>query len=416
MMDFLQEHQLDFMLALSGICAFLAFLILIAGELSQIRKLVMILMEVGAVSLISFDRVAYVYSGDVSRSGYIMVRVSNFIVFFMTAGIVMAFNLYLIDLLKDEGHMPSAPRRLKLVGIMAAVEMLLVIVSQFTDMYYYFDEMNRYHRGPLFLLSYVIPVVGPLIQFTVIRQYRSLISRLIYISLLLFIFVPIVFAIIQIWAYGLSLVNIAMVFVAVGVYVFAYLDINQKVERANRLEIEYLKDNQGRTLKMFDQTARAIVDALDARNAFDRGHSERVARYSRRIAEICGKSREECDRVFYSALLHDIGKIGLQDNKDKKDYDRQAGDQDLSKQLPIIGNKILSKIEDFPYLSIGAHFHCERYDGRGYPEGLAGEQIPEIARIVSVADAYDRMTFGSDHSEPLSPYIVREEIMKGSGV
>ncbi len=334
----------------------------------------------------------------------------------MTAGIVFAFNLYLKDLLTDEGHKTTTPRRLRTVEIMAVTEMILVVISQFTNMYYYFDEMNRYHRGPLFLLSYVIPVVAPMIQFSVIQQYRKLISRLIYISLILFIFVPIFFAIVQIWTYGLSLVNIAMVFVAIGLYVFAYLDINEKVERANKLEIEYLKNNRDRTMKMFDQTSKAFVNAVDARNIHTQGHSERVALYSKRIAEMCGKNEEECENIYYSALLHDVGKIGMPDSIVKKDGELSAEEFEEFKQKPVIGNQILSQIEDFPYLSDGAHYHCERYDGKGYPEGLKGDRIPEIARIVAVADAYDMMSSRNSQRDPLPQYIVREEIIKGSGV
>ena len=415
MMEFLAEHQLNFMLALSGICIALALLLSIAKALSRRRRVVLILMELVATSLIYFDRLAYIYSGDVSRTGYVMVRLSNFIVFFMTAGIVFAFDMYIYDLLTDEGRMEKIPTRVRVVGILSVIEMVMVVISQFTGMYYYFDEANRYHRGPLFLLCYVIPVVGPLILFTVIRQYRRLISRLIYISLLLFIFVPIISAIIQIWAYGLSLVNIAMVFVAVFLYVFAYLDLNEKVERANQIELEYLREGQSRAHRMFDQTARAFVGAVDARSIYTHGHSERVATYAKKLAEMAGKSEDECHEVYYAALLHDIARIELPDSILEKGRDVTGSEKDVLMQQPVIGNQILSGISEFPYLSVGAHYHQERFDGTGYPERLKGENIPEVARIVAVANLYDELSSKNRYRDPLPQQVVREEFIKESG-
>ena len=80
-----------------------------------------------------------------------------------------------------------------------------------------------------------------------------------------------------------------------------------------------------------------------------------------------------------------------------------------------MGNQILSSIVEYPYLSIGAHYHHERYDGHGYPNHLKGEEIPEIARIISVADAYDAMSSNRSYREAIPQKLVREEIVKGTG-
>ncbi len=403
------------MLALSGICITMAFLVVLAKALSKRRRLVLIIMELVATSLIFFDRLAYIYSGDPSSTGYVMVRVSNFIVFFMTAGIVFAFDLYLRDLLKDEGQMEKLPVRTLVVLIMSAVEMIMVVISQFNGMYYYFDGANIYHRGKFFLLCYVIPVVGPLILLTVIVQYRKIIGRMIYISLLLFIFVPIVSAIIQIWAYGLSLVNIAMVLVAVFLYIFAYLDIIERVEQTKQTELDLLREGQDRMYRLFDQTARAFVGAIDSRNMHTQGHSERVAEYARKLASVAGKDEDECNEIYYAALLHDVGRIETPDSILNKSGELTEAERDVVKQQPVIGNQILSGIQEFPHISTGAHYHCERFDGTGYPEGLKGEKIPEIARIISVADMYDELSSRNMIRDPLPQQVVREQLIKESG-
>ena len=167
--------------------------------------------------------------------------------------------------------------------------------------------------------------------------------------------------------------------------------------------------------RLFEQTATALVNAIDAKDKYTHGHSSRVAEYSRKIAEELGKNERECEEIYYTALLHDVGKIGIEDriiNKEGKLTDEEF---EAIKQHPVFGNQILSSISEYSYLSIGAKHHHERYDGKGYPDKLKGEDIPEIARIVSVADAYDAMTSKRSYRDPIPQQKVREEFVKGAG-
>ena len=118
-----------------------------------------------------------------------------------------------------------------LIALLSLLGMILAVISAFTGLYYYFDESNTYHRGSGFLIAYIIPVVCPIMQYTVIRQYRKVFSKLIYISLNLYIFVPIACGILQIFTYGISIVNMSMVAVSVALYIFTYLDINNTVPK-----------------------------------------------------------------------------------------------------------------------------------------------------------------------------------------
>ncbi len=170
-----------------------------------------------------------------------------------------------------------------------------------------------------------------------------------------------------------------------------------------------------RIYRLFGQTAEALATAIDAKDKYTHGHSTRVADYSLKIARASGKSDDECQKIYYAALLHDVGKIGVPDyiiTKDGKLTDEEFGQIKLH---PVHGNNILSRISEWPYLSIGAQYHHERYDGRGYPSGRKGEDIPEIARIIAVADAYDAMTSRRSYREPMPQQKVREEIYKGIG-
>ncbi|MBR4573475.1 MAG: HD-GYP domain-containing protein [Lachnospiraceae bacterium] len=176
------------------------------------------------------------------------------------------------------------------------------------------------------------------------------------------------------------------------------------------------REEQDKSLRrLFEQTATALVNAIDAKDKYTHGHSSRVADYSRKIAEELGKSPRECDDIYYVALLHDVGKIGIPEKIINKEGKLTDEEYSVIKQHSALGAQILQGIREIPFISIGAHFHHERYDGRGYPDGLKGTDIPEYARIISVADAYDAMTSRRSYRAPIPQQEVREEIIKGIG-
>ena len=268
MYDFIRDHQLNIMLLLCGACAILAFIMVITRFLPKRRKKILILMEVMAFFLLWFDRMAYIYAGDVSNTGYTMVRLSNFFVFFLTPALLLGLNLFLADLLLSSGEVSTPPVRLKIVSYVSVLGMVLSVVSALTGLYYYFDEVNVYHRGSGFLIAYIIPVICPLIQFTVIHQYRKSFSRLIYAAMALYIFVPLGCGILQIFTYGISIVNMAMVLVSLSLYVFNFLDINDTVIHAHEIEIANMQGEQDRMKRLFDQTAMAFVSAVEKKDDF----------------------------------------------------------------------------------------------------------------------------------------------------
>ena len=163
------------------------------------------------------------------------------------------------------------------------------------------------------------------------------------------------------------------------------------------------------------QTVKALATAIDAKDKYTNGHSTRVAEYSKMIAARSGYSKAEQDEIYMMALLHDVGKIGVPDsviNKTSKLTDKEYS---MIRQHPVIGDSILGSIKERPDLAIGARWHHERYDGKGYPDGKAGEDIPEEARIIAVADAYDAMTSRRSYRDVMSQDDVMSEIEKGMG-
>ncbi|MCR4798039.1 MAG: HD domain-containing protein [Lachnospiraceae bacterium] len=415
MIEIIRAHQLNLMLMLCGACGILILLLFNTRFLSKRNKQIMILMEVIAFLLLWFDRLAYIYAGDSSETGFVMVRLSNFFVFFLTPTIVFAFNLYITDWLMVEGQLKKVPRRLKVVAYMAIAGMVMAVLAAFTDLYYYFAETNTYHRGSGFLLAYIIPVMGPILQYTVIKHYKRIFSRLIYLSLILYLFVPIVCGILQVFTYGISIVNMSMVAVSLSMYILLYLDLNNTVEHAHEIEIQHMQGEKKHMEKLFDQIAMSFVAAAEKKDEYMKGNSQQIAAYARQIAEFSGMDEEECKKVYYAALLHDVGIIGVPDNVIQNQEDPGKWDYEAMRKKPLIGEEILSSITEYPYLSLGAHYSHERYNGTGYPEGLKGEEIPEIARIIAVADAYVTMTSRKRYRGAKPDFIARETLVKGGG-
>lgn len=371
MFDFIRDHQMNIMLCLCAACVTMTVMLFLTKFLTNRRKWILIGMEITATLLLFFDRMAYIYAGNPESIGYIMVRLSNFMVFFLTSTTIFIFNFYIVDLLQNEGRLNKIPRRLIFTGFAGFIGMLLAIVSAFTNFYYYFDFQNVYHRGRGFLLAYLVPVVCPLIQYTAIIKHRKSFSKFIFTAVALYIFLPILTGIIQIFAYGISIVNMTMVLVSIFLYFFSYLDVNAAVQKAHEIEIQSFKTEQVRMKNVFVQAAQAMASLLEQGNKVSKGFAERVAVTARDLAKRAGKDENDCDKIFYAAYSCDAGE------------------------------EALSYIKTFPYLYETAKFVGKDYD----------ESLPEYARIITAAKDYVKMI--NDPNIP--PFFVRDYFIREAG-
>lgn len=159
--------------------------------------------------------------------------------------------------------------------------------------------------------------------------------------------------------------------------------------------IEGLQERDERNKQLHQSYFFTLAAALDARDTYTAGHSERVAEYSVAIGEQAGWPQTEIELLRKSALLHDIGKIGIRDSVLLKDGKLTDEEFNQIKAHPGLGENILKQIEPADAMADllpGVRSHHERYDGRGYPDGLAGEHIPLLGRVIAIADAFDAMT------------------------
>ncbi|MCM1022901.1 MAG: HD domain-containing protein [Prevotella sp.] len=180
-----------------------------------------------------------------------------------------------------------------------------------------------------------------------------------------------------------------------------------KVRIARRRQREYQD--------ILEQSLLTFAGTIDAKDKYTNGHSIRVARYSRELAKRMGMSPQEQEHIYYVALLHDIGKIGIPDHILNKPGKLDPEEREIIQTHPKIGAEILKNFTALNGIAEGAKFHHERFDGGGYCEGRAGEDIPKVARIIGVADTYDAMSSERCYRKPLSKDYIVSELKGGSG-
>lgn len=195
---------------------------------------------------------------------------------------------------------------------------------------------------------------------------------------------------------------VALIFVFVmSCTVFCFLYIRTKIKELERKQRVYKS--------IVNESLETFAHAIDAKDEDTNGHSVRVAAYSREIAKRMGFSEEEQEQIYYMAMLHDIGKIGIPDSILKKPGKLTEDEMEIIRSHPSIGGEILKDFTAIEGISDGARYHHERYDGNGYNEGLKGEEIPLFARIICVADCYDTMSskrvYKNNHDKE---YILKE--------
>lgn len=194
-----------------------------------------------------------------------------------------------------------------------------------------------------------------------------------------------------------------------------------RINRALRLEIltkDLEKQVQEKTVRIEQlsfEIIATIASMIEARDIYTKGHSVRVAEYSAALARALQWKEEDIQNLKYIALLHDIGKVGIPDNVLNKPGKLTDMEYNIIKNHTTIGGEILRDIKTINDVDSGARFHHERYDGMGYPMGLLGEQIPAVARIISIADAYDAMNSKRIYRDSMPPEVVRSELAAESG-
>ena len=183
-----------------------------------------------------------------------------------------------------------------------------------------------------------------------------------------------------------------------------------------RMELENKVDEKTRQIEQISfETIATIASIIEAKDSYTKGHSVRVSEYSAKLAEKIGWDAEKVLNLKYIALLHDIGKVGIPDSVLNKPGKLTEIEYGIIKSHTTIGNDILRDIETIPGVALGAKYHHERYDGKGYPEGIKGDEIPDVAKIICICDAYDAMNSRRIYRNKLSMEDIIVQLEEGKG-
>lgn len=184
---------------------------------------------------------------------------------------------------------------------------------------------------------------------------------------------------------------------------------------ATRVKISSMHRRQQEYRSIIEQALLTFAKTIDAKDPYTNGHSIRVAKYSRELARRLGMSAEEQENIYYIALLHDIGKIGIPDNILNKPGKLTPEEMEIIQRHVDIGGEILKDFTALDEITEGAQYHHERFDGKGYSNGLSGEDIPKVARIIAVADTYDAMSSDRCYRKALPTEVIVKEFNDHNG-
>jgi HD-GYP domain-containing protein (c-di-GMP phosphodiesterase class II) len=187
------------------------------------------------------------------------------------------------------------------------------------------------------------------------------------------------------------------------------LDFNKMSEEIQK-SISEIQASSEKNKRMFVGSVHSLAMAIDGKDPYTRGHSQRVMVYSETMAKLMGMNAEEVEKIRISALLHDVGKIGIEDRILRKPAALTDAEFTIMKKHPEIGGKIMQENPDMREYIPGMSMHHETMDGRGYPLGLKGNELPMMARIVSVADCFDAMTTNRPYQRAMTFEVAIDRI------
>ena len=180
-------------------------------------------------------------------------------------------------------------------------------------------------------------------------------------------------------------------------------------------KIEKMQKQRDHDIEILNQSIRTFTYFIDAKDRYTRNHSVRVAIYAKEIGRRIGLDEEDLQNLYYGTLLHDVGKIGIPDEILRNDGRLTDEEYKIVKTHPDKGVEMLKHFTAIPNISDCAHYHHERYDGKGYPDGIRGESIPLFARIATIADSFDVMSLDRKYKKALSHDDIIAELKENAG-
>lgn len=328
----------------------------------------------------------------VDIGGYIMLRTVLMAVRYSATPVIIAMILFALQ------------KKMRwFVFIPALILIVINIISIFNGIAFSLADDGTLQRGPLGYLPFI--VAGLYGAALILILYRNGSRQRTDIIPIAFLGLAFASGLILPFVFGKQFSELFCVTILIALLIFVVISVKIRQYRE-----QHEHDN-----KMIRESIETFTGFIDAKDPYTNGHSNRVAGYTRLIAEQMGFEGEELDRIYYIALLHDCGKIGIPDSILSKPDKLTDEEFQIIKSHTVRGGEILDHFKSLEGVSEGALYHHERYDGKGYPKGLSGEEIPLIARMICVADSFDTMNSNRVYRNKLTKESIINEIESNKG-
>lgn len=312
--------------------------------------------------------------------------------------------LYVDNVQKGRYH-----RIYRWIELAAGLNLVISLILQLQGVVDFIELMPVYHV--MLLIVFVVVLI------TFIRDIRLGASRDYHLAVAGILIAMLAAAVEAISVY--FVVTLSGLFIGTGLVVLLLLNIIRTVRNVRKMEQmrqrKALEERRRQTERISLQTIKTLSATVETKNIYSKGHSQRVADYSALIAGALGWEEERIRNLRNAAYMHDVGMIGIPDSIVNKPTKLTEEEYAVIQRHALIGADILKNITLIEHVADVAHYHHERYDGTGYPEGLMGEAIPIEARIVSVADSYDAMNSKRIYREALAKEEIICELERCSG-
>lgn len=362
------------------------------------------------------DLCDWIFRGREGRVFYYILWCAILMFYLGTGLLVASLIFYLKDIVENHGRKTKI---LPIIGIVSVSYMTIIcVMTLFAHNVFYIDQTNTYQRGPLFMLTQIPIIIYVIVVFTLIL-YRNLLTGGERFFLSFFTFTPTIGEIVQMIYPDRATVLAGMSCAVLYLLVFVqkekgYQEAEQKNENLDN-QNKILEEKLEREDKMLVSIMNVLTNTSEIKVECNKGHGMRVGNYTREIAYRMGLSEDFQIEAYFAGMLHDIGMTKVPDTLVSKPTTLTDSEYEIVKLHPISGFHLVKQLSEYPLIMDAVRWHHERYDGTGYPNGLAGEDIPLIARIVSVANAYDAMTSNRTYRKKLSREDIIEEFSKCAG-
>lgn len=372
-----------------------------------------------------------VYTNSIAKDMPILLAQSLNALYFFSGGIVALLYLYYVVSVALKDADKNLKKTLYIVNLVVlGLYAASLIANNWLNFFYYFNEEYAYSHGPIYILVNLVTIIYVVESIVIMIINRRKYNIRQAISIILFYISFFTSFALQIVWFGDVLLSDLGVAIGALIVLFSietpdYVKLMNTLNELNDLKASLEIQVENRTFeldlekKSYEEltleTLSSLANVIDAKDHYTKGHSFRVAAYSKGIAEKLGLSPNDCEQIYFAGLIHDVGKIGINERILTKPGKLDEDEFAIVRSHSVLGGDILKGIKEFPVFEHVARSHHERYDGKGYPDKLKNEEIPFAARIVSVADVFDAMTSDRSYRKALSDEVAIHELVDCKG-